>query len=196
MPYSDLLTLCKDGDFNGAWKLLKNEPEINLSTNDNELFIATCENGHSRIAKWLLKKIKSRAPEGPLRRPGCVYGINEETCVRAWYAYIKAYNDRIAPGTGAAAASDPEVWRDSRRKGGEFGDWLKLMCECRQILSKPAVLKEASYSRNMVRGRHRRHAITKINRECGDMMGDSDDEKDLSRYNHLVPKGSVMFVFQ
>ena len=93
MPYSDLLTLCKDGDFYGAKKLLKSEPEINLSTNDNELFIATSENGHLSIAKWLLKNIKSRVPKGP---PGCVYGINEETCVKAKDAYIKAYNDGIA----------------------------------------------------------------------------------------------------
>jgi len=49
--------LCRDGELETAKKLLKNNPNINISVYDNQAFRWACANGQLHIAQWLLQVI-------------------------------------------------------------------------------------------------------------------------------------------
>lgn len=49
------IQLCYDGKFSDAIQLLSENPNIDISANDNEAFTCACLHKHLHIAKWLYK---------------------------------------------------------------------------------------------------------------------------------------------
>ena len=76
-PYDRFMIKINSGKLTDAQRILKNHPDINISTNNEYAFRTACENGHLQVAQWLYQSkptLDISAYKEEAFRFACAYG--------------------------------------------------------------------------------------------------------------------------